>query len=113
MTTATQPLRYWAWILLSATALFIAIKAVPFVTTNTNFFDPIFRDKYARHLAVILVHGASSITALALGPFQFAMLPGNRGRRWHRRLGYVYLSCIAIGSVTGLRMGLIAFGGLS
>ena len=93
-------------------AILTALSSLQYVTTNVAVFDPIFRDKYAAHLPIIITHGVCAITALVLGPFQF--IPRLRARvpKLHRAVGCVYLLAVLGGGLTGFHMGAMAFGGL-
>lgn len=57
------------------------------------------------------IHVGAGMIALLLGPFQFIRPWRNRYLSWHRRLGKIYLSAIALGGVTGLIIALQAEGG--
>lgn len=57
---------------------------------------------YANHRTLLLVHIAAGIVALVVGPLQFVTAVRRREPRLHRRVGYAYLTAIAVGGVTGL-----------
>lgn len=57
----------------------------------------------------ITLHAVGGSLALLAGPFQFLRSP-TRGR-WHRGLGYVYLTGVLAGGVSGLALAPTAFGG--
>ncbi len=102
-----------AFFLMTYLALLTAAKSLKYITTDIEVFDPLFRFKYEAHLPVVLTHGVAAIAALVIGPFQF--MPGSR-RRWrrlHRVLGGGYILSVAVGGVTGLIMGTMAYGGLA
>ncbi|MBI3735116.1 DUF2306 domain-containing protein [Candidatus Sumerlaeota bacterium] len=100
------------WILLTEFALLTAFRSLEYVTTDGTAFSPLFRDKYLSHLPVIMIHAVSAITALVIGPFQLFSRLRRFSPRAHRALGYAYFAAIFFGSITGFRMGLMAFGGL-
>lgn len=101
------------WVLIAGFALLTAAQSLRFLSGNPDDLHPIFRGKYFEHWPVVFAHGAAAITALAIGPFQF--LPGlrRRFRRLHRVAGSVYFLGILVGGVTGFRMGMMAYGGVS
>lgn len=70
-------------------------------------FTLVFRAKYIDNLTLVRCHGVSAALTLALGPFQWLR---DRG---HRLRGYLYLASVLVGSVTGLWLALLAFGGWS
>ncbi|MBA4120300.1 MAG: hypothetical protein C0513_06330 [Isosphaera sp.] len=67
---------------------------------------------YEQHRVAILAHIAGSMAALLIGPAQF--ISGLRARqpRVHRVLGRLYLLGVLVGGVAGLRMAMLAFGGI-
>lgn len=101
----------WGWLIVSTFALVTAAKASSFVTTDLYRFDPMLREKYAAHLPTVLVHGASGILVLAIGPFQFLEPLRRRLPGLHRVAGRIYLAGIVVAGITGLRMGAMAHGG--
>ncbi|MCA9791896.1 MAG: DUF2306 domain-containing protein [Candidatus Eremiobacteraeota bacterium] len=100
--------RLWGWIFLTYAALYSAWGAFDYVTGPVEFYDFTFRAKYLAHLGTVWTHGVASVLALALGPFQFvSWLP----QRAHRMLGWGYFACLFLGGLSGLAMGLWAYGG--
>ena len=61
---------------------------------------------------VLRVHIVAGSLALLVGPMQFWSGFRDRHRKWHRRLGKIYLTCVAIGSPTALYVAWISYGGL-
>lgn len=102
----------FSFYLLAYLALLTAARTLKFVTTDVAIFDPIFREKYAANLPVILVHGISAITALAIGPAQFAAAIRRRFTVVHRALGRIYFVSILFGAISGFYMGSMAYGGI-
>lgn len=81
-------------------------------------FDPTFRPKYQAHLALVLLHGLSSVVALGTGPMLLWKDPLGRG--WgeptgtvHRALGRLYVGAVLVGGLSGARLAGMAFGGLA
>ena len=70
-------------------------------------FTLVFRAKYIDNLSLVRCHGLAAALALALGPFQWLR---DRG---HRLRGYLYLASVLVGSLTGLWLAALAFGGWS
>lgn len=105
----TQRAVIWATLLLFAFQA--ASYAVPYVTGDPAGFDPLFRDKYTRHLGLIVVHGLTASLALCLGPFQFWPWLRHKLPRLHRWLGQAYLLAVVGAATTALPMALMAEGG--
>lgn len=106
-------LRTAAWTALIYLSTATALSQIKFVTGNTALFDPIFRPKYEAHLPIIITHGITSLIVLLLGPWQFMRGIRKRFPRFHRVSGRIYLLGVLLGGITGFRMGLMAYGGLS
>lgn len=87
-------------------ALGMGCASWDYVAGYPEQYDAVFRQKYLRYHLLVLTHGAASVLALVLGPFQFL-----RRGPWHRPLGYAYLLSLFAGALTGLPMACIAEGG--
>ena len=84
-----------------------AIFSARYVLGDPLHFTPVFRANYIDNLTLVRCHGVAAALALALGPFQWLR---DRG---HRLRGYLYLASVLLGSATGLRLALHAYGGFS
>jgi uncharacterized membrane protein len=102
-----------AFLALAWSALLMGAMNARFVTTDTTVFDPLFREKYGRYIYFVVTHGACSIVALVIGPWGFSTWLRKKSPRTHRNLGKLYLGCVMVGGITGLRMAMEAHGGLS
>lgn len=106
-------MRTIAWAALTYASLGVAWGAFGYVMGDPWRLEPLFRDKYLAHLAIVRLHGVGAILALALGPFQFLTELRMNWPRLHRVLGHLYFAGIVLGSMTGFYMGTMAFGGPS
>lgn len=85
-----------------------SIGSLLYILGEPEQFSIFFREKYARHLILVRTHGVSASVALLLGPTQF-LYPREWAHRWR---GYLYLTGVVVGGVTGLLMASMALGGL-
>lgn len=92
-------------------ALSTAYASARFVTTDVSLFDPLFQEKYAANLGLVIAHGGSAIAVLVLGFVLFLVNPGVYPSI-HRLGGHLYATLLVIAGVTGFRMALMAYGGL-
>jgi uncharacterized membrane protein len=74
--------------------------------------DPQLGNNFARHLPVFLAHVSGGVLALFLGPWQVWTSLRNRFLSLHRWIGRLYLGAVLVGSLAGLYLASIAFGGL-
>lgn len=96
------------WVGMTYLALLVAGLSGTYILSDPSVFHPDFQAKFVAHLAAIRWHAVAGCVALVLGPFLF--LPGKG--RLHRTAGRVYLACVLISAATGVRMSLIANGGV-
>ena len=78
---------------LLALGFFVSV-ALPYL-----LLDPTVLARYEPRRAWLLVHVGAGGVALLTGPVQLWLGISNRARHLHRRLGLVYVTAIAIGSV--------------
>jgi uncharacterized membrane protein len=73
---------------------------------------PAMRAVFEQNRLPVYLHIFASLTALAIGPFQFLSSLRNKMPRLHRSLGRIYLGFgILLGGLAGLFMAMHAFGG--
>jgi uncharacterized membrane protein len=97
------------WLCLGYFAVQASYEALVYVLGSPAFFDPLFQEKYIRHLALVRTHGLAAATALIIGLLQFA--PESLRFKCHRYLGRVYFLAVAVAAVTALPLALMAEGG--
>jgi uncharacterized membrane protein len=99
------------WCSMAFFALQGSYEGLSYIFGDFRAFDPLFRDKYVAHLALVRAHGAASATALCLGLVTF--LRWTRRRKVHAWMGRVYGLSVAVGGLTALPMAAMAEGGFS
>ena len=109
-----RALKVTGWTLMLLLAATVAVVSLRYFVLRPEVAagEP-FRQKFATHLPMFLVHVLGGTVALFLGPWQFWTRLRDRALRLHRWLGRVYLSAILVGGIGGLYMAAIAFGGLT
>ncbi len=97
----------------------MAAVVLVFAVTNVRFFFDSFpgalpgqAEIYLDHALVLRLHIVTGTLAIVVGPMQFWSGFRDRHRKWHRRLGKIYLTGVAIGSPTALYVAWISYGGL-
>ena len=101
---------FWALAASSLAVAAYAAVAYGFLVPGQTV-HPAMQSAYAEHSSRILVHVASSLLALAVGPWQF--IPALRRRKaWHRGLGFVYFLAVFVGGISGFFTAFIAQGGV-
>lgn len=99
-----------AWYVMTLLALGVAGYA-SMALWNPDAIDFIAnRDGLLRHF--LIVHGAVSAIALAIGPFQFFETLRKKRPLLHRVSGRIYLGSILVGGLTGLWLAFYTPGGL-
>ena len=103
--------RQVGWVLAAILALGIALFSLHYLRPGMPDGFPQQLEIYRDHAFWFRLHIVGGALALALGPFQF--LNGLRARhpRAHRWSGRIYLAAIAAGSVGGIYMAPLSFGG--
>jgi len=95
------------WGLLAGLTFAAAAFAVaPYLTMNSGLSRVPIRDSFELHYPLLLVHIYSSFIALAIGWLQFVPRLRERKPHIHRWIGRGYLTMVAIGSVSGLIVGM-------
>jgi hypothetical protein len=101
------------WSLMMFLAVGIAVSSSRYLLRNPEMYFVAQRLTYIAHTGSLMLHIATSIVALVVGPLQF--LPAWRRRAklaWHRWLGRLYLGGVILGSLSGLDMVQRAHGGI-
>ncbi|MEO1405473.1 MAG: DUF2306 domain-containing protein [Pseudomonadota bacterium] len=102
------------------TAIYLALFAVPRVLAGP-VGAPFFPNWQYGNWIILLIHVATAIPPLLIGPFAFSKRLRAKSLKWHRWIGVTYCVCIWISAVTGVALasantrGIIAqmgFGGL-
>ena len=97
----------WPLWAIAVFSLLIALASARYLVPGApGGAPPILANAFARY-GVLTVHAGFSLTALALGPFQFFKGLRERRRSLHRRMGTVYVIACLGGGLAGL---ILAFG---
>ncbi|MCC0178834.1 DUF2306 domain-containing protein [Waterburya agarophytonicola K14] len=100
------------WIVMTALALLLFLVASRYLTLNSEVYFEEQKAVYIAHRAGISIHIVGAMLAIAIGPFQF--LPQSITKRYlklHRWLGKIYMLGVLFGSLGGLYMAFLAYGG--
>jgi uncharacterized membrane protein len=109
----TRVVRISGWLLMMLLAGAIALVSLRYFILKPEIAaGPPLGDKFASHLPALLVHVTGGILALFLGPWQFWVNFRNSFLSLHRWLGRIYLCAVLVGSVAGIYLATIAYGGL-
>jgi uncharacterized membrane protein len=100
----------WLWILLMVLALGMAGYAAAYFVVGEVIFPDELADSFLARPWGIYPHAFFGIFAIAIGPFQFLSTLIRR-RKWHRRLGKVYLVAALGTGLSGFYMAVYSFGG--
>ena len=105
-------LRRTGWILMLAFALLLSIASSRyFLTEIPDAHQP---EIYVDNILIILrAHIFFGIVAVLIGPWQFWSGLRNRFRRVHRAIGLTYLTSAILGSIGGLLLAPITYGGVT
>ena len=76
--------------------IFFSVAGVPYFLSST--YGP---PEYAPRRAWLLLHIAGGAVALLTGPLQLWLGLADRGIVWHRRMGKIYMSAVAVGAIGG------------
>jgi uncharacterized membrane protein len=108
-----RALKVSGWVLMTLLAAFVTLVSLRYFVQRPEVAagEP-FRETFAAHLPVFLLHVLGGTVALVLGPWQFWTRLRDRRLTLHRWLGRVYLLAILGGGAAGLYMAAVAFGGL-
>ncbi|MEM9668409.1 MAG: DUF2306 domain-containing protein [Pseudomonadota bacterium] len=85
------------------TIIYLAMIAVPNVL-KTVAASPFFPDWPVGNWIVLLIHIATAIPPLLIGPFAFSKKLRAKNLKWHRWIGVTYCVCIWISAVTGVML---------
>jgi uncharacterized membrane protein len=109
----TRFARIAGWVVMMLLASMIAFLSLRYFIVRPELaIDPRLGNNFASHLPVFLVHVSGGILALFLGPWQFWTSLRNRLLSLHRWVGRLYLCAVLLGSLAGLYLATMAFGGL-
>jgi uncharacterized membrane protein len=97
------------WAAMAFFALQASCEGLSTVFGDPRGMDPMFRDKYVAHLALVRLHGVAGATALCLGLLPF--LRWTLRLKAHARLGRLYGLSVVVAGLTALPMALMAEGG--
>ena len=107
-----KTLSWWALLLCSLGVAGYALYAYSFLPLG-SLVHPDMQVVFNQHQLAIYVHVFGSLTALALGPWQFLSTLRSRYPQLHRWFGRVYLLVgVLLGGLAGLALAQTAFGGL-
>ena len=103
--------RWFGWSTMALLSLLMVLLASRYLTFDPDVYFPQQRAVYLAHTAGITVHIVGGMVALLLGPLQFVRGLRDRLPRVHRTTGRIYLAGIVLGSLGGLYMARLAYGG--
>ena len=98
------------WFLLLALALGMAGYAAAYFVFGEAMFPDEVADSFLARPWGIYPHAFFGTFAIAIGPFQF-LRKQIRGRKWHRRLGKIYLIAALGTGLSGFYMAVYSYGG--
>lgn len=93
-----------AAVLLALSAL-VAWQSLPALRLDPAAFPDPMRDTWWQRRDILLLHMATALPALLLGPLQLLR------HRSHAALGHAYAALAVVGSLSGLSLAVTAFGG--
>lgn len=110
VSASRRPGRRAAWVALAVASALVGAVSLRYALPHVPFAPPL-PNLTQRRIALSL-HAISAATALIVGPWQF--LDGVRMRRphLHRTLGWIYLTGVAVGGLSALRLAPNAAGGV-
>jgi len=82
-----------------AALVFVAAAAIPYFLSSS--YGP---PEYAPRRGWLLLHIGGGMIALLTGPVQLWLGLSDRGMAWHRRMGYGYITGVALGSIGAFYM---------
>lgn len=88
----------------SALSLWVAVASAPALTMDPAWWPAPMRETWALRPTPLFVHMATALPALLLGPLQFLT-------RRHRWTGGVYAALASVAALSGVALGLTAYGG--
>ena len=88
----------------------VLLLAIYFVLTNAANYLTLSEDKYGSYywsrVNWVFPHVIFGVIAILVGPFQFSNKLRAKYLVFHRRMGYVYLISILLGSIAGMALAL-------
>ncbi|MEM8635235.1 MAG: DUF2306 domain-containing protein [Pseudomonadota bacterium] len=85
------------------TTIYLFLVGVPRVLAEPTG-APFFRNWQYGNWIILLIHVATAIPPLLIGPFAFSKKLRSKSVRWHRWIGVTYCLCIWISAVTGVML---------
>lgn len=101
-----------SWWVIVFLALAVGIRATQYIGTDPLLFEPELAERHKAHLGIVAIHATFGIASLFLGLLLLTKSVRSKSIRIHRAMGGLYLTCVAIGAVTGLHLAQRAHGGL-
>ena len=95
------------WWIIAVFSALIALTSARYLFPGAPGAAPTIITNATTRYGALTVHAGFALTALLIGPFQFAPSLRRRWPAWHRRSGTVYVLCCLIAGVAGL---VLAFG---
>ncbi len=108
---AGRTMRRVGWALLALSALGLALGSTRYFSLNPAVFLPAQVPVYLAHLGPLMLHIGGGVTALAVGPWQFASSLRSQHPRVHRWMGRTYLVAALAAGVGGLMLAPLSLGG--
>lgn len=99
------------WAVMTLLSTLIVAASAKYLGFDPATFFTRQRATYLSHRLPLYVHVFGALTALLVGPWQFAERLRERRRRLHRRIGVTYLLGCLVGGVGALLMAPVAYGG--
>lgn len=87
-------------------ALWVAVASVPAMTMDPAAWPQPMRHAWSTRTTALFTHMATAVPALLLGPAQFLV-----GAGLHRWIGALYAALATVAALSGISLGLSAYGG--
>jgi len=100
------------WLLMTLLSCLIVVVASQYFLLQPDNFFPKQREVYLANQGMLVLHIGGAVVALFIGPWQFWSWIRTHHLSWHRWMGRVYFLGVLAGSIGGLRLSLLAYGGL-
>lgn len=107
---STSRLRRGAWILVCVLATLIGLASLRYVLPHIPY--PVRTSNLALRRPWLVTHAAAASIALLVGPWQFLKGLRNSRKRWHRRIGWLYMVAVLIGWVSSVPVAMHAQAGV-
>lgn len=102
-------LKRCAWGILCMLATLVGLVSLRYLLPHIPFAIPSFNLIHRRPWLV--THAASASVALIVGPWQFLKSFQSSRKRWHRRIGWVYMIAVLIGWISSVPVAIHAQAG--